>query len=132
MRKALFFLGLLFATNLHCQEGTWSLDGGVTYQVIVDEFIDAEDATISISMRNLSLTSVDMIVEHKDGKTRFTFKNFKKGGNNKITNAFGKPGPYDWFMIKKGKFRRWMEKSGKRDIANYLEKNIEKVNDEWE
>ena len=118
--------------ELNYLERKWSLEGGVEYQVIVDGIIDTEDATIQVNLPKLSLSSVDMIVQHKDGKTRFLFKNFKKGGNNKFTNLGGGYGPYDWFMVKKGKWRRWMKKYGKTDIGNYLEDNIKKTDDGWD
>ena len=139
----LIMIPLIFNfTNLYCQERIWSLEGGVKYQVILDGVIDIEDATIQVSMPKLSLSSVDMIVQHRDGKTRFTFKNFRTAGgasgivgtagNMAIGGSKNSNPSYDWYMIKKGKFRRWMEKYGKKDIANYLEKNIENLNDGWE
>ena len=118
--------------ELNYLERKWSLEGGVEYQVIVDGIIDTEDAIIQVNLHKLSLSSVDMIVQYKDGKTRFLFKDFKKGGNNSLARLGDQYGPYDKLMVKKGKWRKWMIKYGKTDIANYLEKNIEKLDDEWE
>ena len=121
--------------QLNYLEKKWSLEGGVTYEVIVDEIIDAKDDIITVSIPKLSLAYVKVIVKHKDGKTRFTFKDFETGGNNTgalfLSTKKGNKS-YDWFMIKKGKWRKWMKKYGKTDIANYLEKNIEKIDDGWE
>ena len=108
----------------------WTLERGVEYQVIVDRFIDAENNTIYVDLAKMSLTTVDMIVQHKDTRTRFIFRNFKTGENNKITNYGGGIRSYDWFMIKKGKWRGWMKKYGKKNIADYLENSISKSDDD--
>lgn len=109
----------------------WTLERGVEYQVIIDRFIDAENNTIFVDLAKMSLTTVEMIVQHKDTRTRFIFRNFKTGENNKITNYNGGIRSYDWFMIKKGKWRKWMEKYGKKNIADYLENSISKSDDDW-
>ena len=73
-----------------------------------------------------------MVVQHKDTRTRFVFRNFKTGENNKLNNLGGGIRSYDWFMVKKGKWRSWMNKYGKRDIANYIETSISiSPDDDW-
>tara|TARA_B100000767_G_C19310788_1_gene347469 strand:- start:53 stop:517 length:465 start_codon:yes stop_codon:yes gene_type:complete len=137
------------------QEGIWTIDGGVRYQVIVDRLIDVKDGTIEVNIPNIkgNLFSVDMIIQHKDDKTRFIFKNFRTErsstgvivpiGNMAIA-ASSTSTSYERHMIKtytpnnswdkKLKFKRWMEKYGKRNISTYFNKYIENIynNDGWE